>query len=222
MTPKEFQERIFSIFHNLKSKIVDSRTASIIPVVREKQTIAFLEPLTIDDIGNPNSVVLLSKWRKENEWWFPAQFEVRDERTKKWLEDQVIKNESRLLFWIKTKEGTPVGHIGLYRINPADFSCEIDNVLRGVSDAPKGIMTDALLVLMDWAFSVLGSRALELEVFADNQRALVLYQRCGLVVTKKIPLKRVEETHEVRWERMPDGVDGERYFLRMRIEPSVS
>ena len=63
------------------------------------------------------------------EWWFPKQFNVTIEGTKRWLEKGVIDTEDRLLFLI-TSNGVTIGHIGLYRFDYRAHSCELDNVLR--------------------------------------------------------------------------------------------
>lgn len=225
MTPKKYQERMFSIFNNLKNESPESRGPKSITIFRSGSLVAWLEPVSISDLGSEKSVRLLSDWRKKHSWWFPTQFRVTYKGTRKWIKNQLLDKPDRILFWVVVPHNgasRKIGHLGLFRINPDDYSCEADNIVRG-EETQKGIMTDALKALMAWTFSILGNKALELTVYEDNTRAIALYERCGFQTIKRIPLKRVEEPGIVRWEELPDehidcSIRAERYFLKMRIE----
>ena len=225
MTPQEYQERMFSIFSNLKNDIPDGRTPRSITVVRSGALTSWLEPVTARESASEESIGLFSEWRERHNWWFPAQFQVTKTGTERWLKAGLLDKSDRMLFWVVVPDNghsRKIGHLGLFRINPEDYSCEADNIVRGEVE-PKGVMTDALKALMAWTFSVLGNRALELTVYDDNPRAIALYDRCGFKAIKRIPLKRVEEPGMVRWEELPDELPGcslpaERYFLKMRVE----
>ncbi|MBI2454400.1 MAG: GNAT family N-acetyltransferase [Parcubacteria group bacterium] len=225
MNPIEYQERTHSIFHNLKNDIPDDRTPRSITVIQSGVLVAWLEPVTVRDLDSEESIRLFSKWREQHSWWFPAQFQVTKEGTGRWLKAGLLDKPDRMLFWVVVPDNSTarkIGHMGLFRINPEDYSCEADNIVRG-EEEPKGIMTSALKALMAWTFSILKNWALELTVYEDNPRALALYDRCGFKTIKRIPLKRVEEPGIVKWEELPDELPGcslsaERYFLKMRIE----
>ena len=91
--------------------------------------------------------------------------------------------------------------------------------MRGSDSAPKGIMYDAMLALMRWSSDVLKNKAIELTVFADNSRAIALYERGGFKTVKRIPLKKVIEKETTMWEELSsDDGHAERYNLKMRFE----
>lgn len=224
-TPKKYRDNMFSIFSNLKRGELECRSPKSITIFRSDSLVAWLEPVSIKDLNSRESINLLSKWRKKHSWWFPTQFRVTYKGTRKWIKSQLLDKPDRILFWIVVPyngSSRKIGHLGLFRINPDDYSCEADNIVRG-EETQKGIMTDALKALMAWTFSILGNKALELTVYEDNPRAIALYERCGFKTIKRIPLKRVEEPGIVRWEEIPDehlgcSFHAERYFLKMRIE----
>lgn len=161
---------------------------------------------------------LLSAWRKKHEFWFSAQFEVTVERTTSWFKEKVIGTEDRLLFMIKVGDKY-IGHIGLFRFNFAEATCEIDNIVRGEETLP-GIMGDAVSRMMDWGRKELGLKSYTLQTTSDNGRALKLYERLGFEESKRIPLVYVEAEGRKEWVPAPDDYAGEikRYDVFMRLK----
>lgn len=146
-------------------------------------------------------IKILAKWRDRANVWFPAQFKVTPEGTKKWAEEQLIDKKDRILFLFKVKdEKIPFAHAGLNRFDYKNRSCEIDNVIRGVeSGNTRGAMTVGLKTLINWSFSYLNIKDLYLEVFSDNKRAINLYSRCGFKEIKRVPLQKIIEKDRVSW-----------------------
>lgn len=179
-----------------------------------------LKPLTRLDIDDEQLVQLLTRWRKKAQPFFPSMFRVSNERTKKWLLSEVMNKKDRILFLIYLNgEKTPVGHVGLYRFEWDSYSCQIDNVIKGINRLKaKGLMTMAINKLSEWACYHLGIRTLTLSVFEDNEKAVSLYQRCGFIVKKRIPqrYKKINryESHWVNDDRI-SVVKPERILLYM-------
>lgn len=207
------EKNVPEILNGLKTKKTD---LTPLPVYKGKRTVAYLRPLTIDLLNNPSEIELLANWRKTHEQWFPAQFKVTIEGTKKWFLDQVINTEDRILFMLETLKGLPIGHMGLFRFSSSDSSIEVDNVLRGKSLLP-GVMTSSLITLTGWAFKTLGIKILYLRVFHDNIKAVKLYKRCGFKEHKKIPLKKITTPLIVKWEEGEDSDNVQRYYLQMKL-----
>lgn len=179
--------------------------------------VAILNPITISDIFNSEVIKTLAEWREKAQPYFPSQFQVTLEGTQKWLDNQVIKLFDRILFFVK-EAGAPVGHVGLYRFNWEEQSCEIDNIVRGRDSSIPGLMTLAVESLDNWAFNELEVKILYLKVLADNKRAIKLYERCGFKEFKLIPLRREEKPNMVQWEEDLTLDKAERYFLQMRLD----
>lgn len=189
-----YLDRLGHIFAQLKSQGLQ------IPVIREKKKLAVLQLITAHDLQNQSLIHLLSKWRKQNEHFFPTQFRVSDRNTKEWLDKLVLQKKDRLLFIIKEhKSKKIIGHLGLYRTRLNPLSIEIDNVVRGVSTGPDGLMTQSLLTLMEWAHTQFKFEAFFLQTFADNARSLSLYKRCGFSVVKTVPLVQKRSGTSVIW-----------------------
>lgn len=215
---RAFQTHVAKLFHSVK--YADYPDFPLILPVRNHagQHICLLEAVTAHHISDHSVISCLASWRKAQEQWFPAQFRVTLAGTRRWTHRQLLAAPDRILFLIRLFDGVYIGHVGLYRFDFAQKSCEIDNVIRGANDVP-GIMTLALKTLILWAKQVLGVQTLYLRVFADNTRAIALYKRCGFHAVKKIPLRNVHEENIVKWVEILPGENykHERYFTQMKL-----
>lgn len=180
-----------------KIKFSNKANALTIPIKEGKKAVAQLKIITSD--FTDEDVKTLAHWRKANNAWFFSQFRVTNRGTKKWLKEQVINAEDRLLFWIQTPNNHFVGCIGICHVDFKGRTCEVDNVMRGVENAIPGVMTLSLNALLRWSFTVLKMKAVTLRVFSDNQRAIALYKRCGFKEIGKIPLKKVMKGKTTQW-----------------------
>ncbi len=182
--------------------------------------VIMLDPITAFNVFDPEVIKTLAEWREKVQPYFPSQFQVTLEGTRGWLENQVIKLFDRILFFVRDvgRTNAPIGHVGLYRFNWEEESCEIDNIVRGQDNLFPGVMKLAIESLDGWAFNKLGVKILYLKVLADNERAIKLYERCGFKKFKLIPLRREEKPNMVQWEEDLTLEKAERYFLQMRLD----
>ncbi len=181
--------------------------------------VAYIRSISDETAADKNLIKLLVRWREENWQAYPTVFKVTLEGTKKWLQSQLLEREDRILFLIITLSGEPVGHLGLSNFNFVQREAEIDNVVRGVKTALPGIMTFALAAMDEWAFKKLGLKRLFLRVFLDNERAIRLYEHCGFKGVKKIPLHKVIEGENFKYEEIPEGenLSVDRVFYLMEL-----
>lgn len=185
-----------------------------IPLSKEEQLAIVLRPVQKKDIADKKIVRALASWRKKYARWFPSQFKVTLSGTRHWLENLVVNQADRVLFLIEDGRGKIYGHLGFWRYNGRDKSCELDNVVRGVNDFP-GLMTKSVKTLIRWGFENLGIKKLYLTVFADNEKAIALYRRCNFVEFKKIPLKKVVRDKSIYWEEINNNEKAQKYNLKM-------
>lgn len=220
MSEQDFESRTLEILHRLKHDIAEPRASPAIPVVQEGRPIARLRVLTTRDAQEERLIRLLARWREENFDAYLTRSKITVEGTQKWLESGVLENKDRLLFLLEDADGRPVGHMGFYRFDFAQKSCEVDNIVRGET-RPAGVMTPALQALMRWGMEVLQMSELRLQTFADNKRAIALYERCGFRETGRSPLTRMETPDKVEYAPTPPGGKADREWLRMRYNPRI-
>ncbi|OGH51229.1 MAG: hypothetical protein A3H17_01220 [Candidatus Levybacteria bacterium RIFCSPLOWO2_12_FULL_37_14] len=192
-----FKNKILKILRLLKQEQI-TVAAPIIPIYNQANFIGYLRVVSQSAYDDRGEIRLLAKWRYASQAWFPAQFTVTEEGTRDWVQKKLIDAEDRILFFIETPSGKPIGHVGLFRFNFSEFACEIDNVIRGEAYLP-GIMTSAIITLINWAKKYLKVKNIYLEVFSDNSRALKLYQRCDFIEIKRVPLRKEEQDGRVSW-----------------------
>jgi RimJ/RimL family protein N-acetyltransferase len=210
------ERRIHAVLREAKEKPTSWRTA--IPLQLNGHLAARLEPVTTADARQEVFIDLLAQWRAASADYFPTQFPVTREGTRRWLIEQVLQIPDRILFWIRgDHDGACLGHIGLFHLDAAQSRIELDNVVRGRSGILPGVMEASVQSLMRWTAQHLGVDTMSLRVFADNLRAVRLYDRCGFATAQEIPLVKLHEGPVTRWVEQSDhpGLRSERRFLVM-------
>jgi RimJ/RimL family protein N-acetyltransferase len=172
--------------------------------------------------NSDDTIRLLTEWRNE---FFDAYFDkftATEDRTKKWLKEQVMEKADRILFIISI-DGKKIGHIGVNRYIQKNNSAAIDNVLRGIRKDYPGLMKNASIAIMKWMFDELGLTKITFEAWSDNYKAINLYTSLvGFRLVSKIPFRRSFTDEGWEWIKMTLKTDddyGQRYILRGEIKP---
>jgi perosamine synthetase len=191
---------------------------------------AYLRAIPIDESGllvpvckfhQRDSELLrkLTEWRNENVDAYPTQFVATIESTTAWMEDRLLAVKDRVLFLIADSQGKAVGHIGFNNccLNPFEF--EIDNVVRGDRTAIKGIVSKAMIALMEWARKTLNVGQFSLRVMDDNLHAIEFYKRNEFVEDRRIPLVREDKNGTVSYRDATEYEEPVKRFVRMVWQP---
>jgi RimJ/RimL family protein N-acetyltransferase len=175
---------------------------------------AFLRPVAVrQELLKPNDIQVLTAWRNRFVGAFLTEFQATEERTARWLVDQVGPNDGKILFMVDDVDGRTIGYMGLDRIDWAQGSGEVDAIVRG-RDAAPGLMLRCLQALIQWAKGQLGLRTIGVRVRSDN-RALDFYRKVGFQEVHRTPLRAVEEPGMKRW--VEDGAfkEAELHLIHM-------
>lgn len=219
MNNEEFKTHIVNIFDKYKRKNVNN-VIYYIPILNENaEIIGILKPITYDySTIFPNCIELMSKWRRENPSLSNSIFEVTDARTRKWIDDLILRREDRLLFLIDDLENNHLGHIAYSSFDFLNQTAEIDAVLHGEHDGVHNIMTYTIKAMIQWGFNELSLSDIYLVTNDDNERAINLYQKCDFKIIGEIPLYRRELENEIRWDAddTRDVSEAERFEVRMK------
>jgi perosamine synthetase len=179
----------------------------------------FLIPLSAAHEGDNELLEKLTSWRNNNVHVYPTQFVATLDSTKTWLRDRLLAVEDRLLFLIVDNQGKVVGHIGFNGCFNNEFLFEIDNVVRGETSAPKGLLSQAMFALIEWARKTLNVGGFFLRVMDNNAHAISFYKRNGFVEDKRIPLFKEERNGFVSYREAMEGEFYEKSFVRMVWQP---
>jgi RimJ/RimL family protein N-acetyltransferase len=191
------RDRVLPVLRRFKE--VGAAPETTLGLVANGRVVGRLEPVAWADVQRPEATALLAKWRDKANPFFPSQFPVTLEGTHHWLVKGLLEVADRILFWVKTADGLPIGHVGLFRFDFDANSVEVDNIVRGEEDVAPGGMRTAVAALLDWTFDALGCEATTLRVMSDNDRAIRLYRRLGYVEIARVPLRCEQDGAVVHW-----------------------
>jgi len=198
---------------------LDKAQAVSLPLPR---SCGYLLPVCQLHLDDASLISTFSDWRRENASAYPSQFPVTDEGTHSWLSDRLLKVPDRILFLVLDKHGYPVGHLGFANCLNDRCEMEIDNVVRGVQSAPRGIMTEAMRVLLNWAEETIGASAFYLRVFQDNTHAVEFYRALGFKDVGIVPLRKRVQGEVTTYSPIcaDDAAPADKTFLRMEYRPT--
>lgn len=137
-------------------------------------------------VAEPETLAPLeSRWSADSEYsrlldWDPARrFSVKN--VQKWIEKQ-YENEADFAFAILTLDGERIiGGIGLENIRWTHRDCFVGIGLGEREFWGKGYGTDAMRVILRFAFTELNLQRVTLEVYEYNQRGVRSYEKAGFV-----------------------------------------
>jgi len=102
--------------------------------------------------------------------------------------NKIINSPNIIIFAIRLiKENKIIGTCQLHSIHPVYRSAELQIRIGETDEQSKGYGSDAVKLLIQYGFKDLNLYRIELNVIADNSRAIKLYDRIGF---KKEGVKR--------------------------------
>jgi RimJ/RimL family protein N-acetyltransferase len=199
------KEEIISFLKNVKSGNIRFE----LDILNDKnEKLGKIRPILDSKISDNSEIIrFITKWREYYKENFLSQFPVSEERTKNWLQNQVINKDNRILFIIQTPDGKLAGHIGVIFFEVDENTCEIDNVVKSADCNIPGLMYHALKTLNNFLFNSLKIKKIFLRVFSDNIKAKNLYLACGFSKTKEIKLKRVVHGDTIKYIEIPEEIN---------------
>lgn len=215
----EYNKRVRKNFSILKDIYrLDILFSKCIPLDNDR---GFLLPVCKLHATDKSLIEQFSTWRSENSFAFFSQFKVTISGTSNWLQSQIINRRDRILFLLIDKYGNSIGHLGFTNSINDKEEMEIDSVLRGVKGVKKGIMSNAVNALINWAQEIIMPRIIFLRVFSDNEKAIKFYKGVGFKIDEKIPLRKCVEHDRIAYK--PSEEDGnkepDKFALRMIYVP---
>jgi len=145
-----------------------------------------LVPFSGMDLLNNERILFLTQWRDENQFAYPTKFKVSKEQTKKWLENNILLNNKRVMFWVIDNYFNLLGHIGVVLSDENQF--EIDNVLKAFKNI-KGLFSEAqkkLEIILQQEFN---PSQIYLKVLNSNLKAINFYEKLNYKIIDKVDMK---------------------------------
>jgi len=175
---------------------------------------------TLRPIDDSNDTVrLVTQWREKYANNFFTKFQVTEKGTKKWIQEQVIKNPDRIQFLI-IHDKRIIAQYGISQYKKEENSVEPDYSIKGVKIKSQFLMEKMEKALMKWMFDDLNLSLLRMRLFSDNAKSLGWHEKCGMVTVNVLPLKRdfTKEGWEWKITKMDNEEDyPERYMTIMEM-----
>lgn len=198
-----------SFFHSQLNKIKEKGSIDYIKIKHNKKSIVLR---LVDE--SPETIHLLTEWRKLYRHMFASNFQMNEQRTKEWVNLKRSTGDQSILFMIYL-DGQKVGNVGTDLFNKKENSVELDNVMKDPNCLERGLMTKAEMVYLKWMFDYLKISKICARVFTDNYRMLNVQLKCGWKIIDVCPLHKKITGDGWIWEKtkLKDNEDvGERYF----------
>lgn len=178
-------------------RVIEGKESLVIPIRDDNGVnIGVMRPITRIDIQSNEIIEKMTNWRNQYKTFFLTQFNATPERTKKWLEKEVLSNPTQLLFLIYCGD-ILMGQYGFKELS--GDSAFLDNLLRGERGGHPLLMRYAVLTLVEWLFDVMRVNEVYGYVFANNALGLKLNKDVGFSFTEKIPLLKKVDGEEIKW-----------------------
>lgn len=136
----------------------------------------FLRDLSLQDLD------ILYEWSNdlENTRWLLIDPPVSREMERAWIESMSRRPDQKA-FMICTTDGAPIGTLDLSMINWKHFSAQVGISIFEPSCRGKGLGTEAMRLVLGYAFHTLKLNRVQLYVFKENLYAIRSYEKCGFV-----------------------------------------
>lgn len=142
----------------------------------------------------------LARWEMDpgrlttgSDWVVPPSEAAARERIAKWC----ANDKDDIGFAIETLDDPPVlvGNVGLWGARPKD-RCATLGIGLGREYLGRGYGTDAMRVIVDYAFREMGLHRVQLDVAPFNPAGIRAYQKAGFVEEGR---RRASVWHDGRW-----------------------
>jgi len=171
------------------------------PIIGDTLTLRALEP---DDVE------LLYKWENDSDSWKVSNTHAP---ISKYMLASYIKSSDRdiwesreLRLIIESNDGAAVGTVELFDFDPFHLRAGLGIIIFEHEDRRKGLASNALKLIMNYAFNELGIYQLYANVAESNSASIELFTRLGFLQTG----------NKTNWIRIP-GVGWENELLFQKV-----
>lgn len=142
------------------------------PIQTERVRLRLLEAEDLD---------MTLAWRNRDEVrrWFKHSDVISPEAHRAWFES-LQQTDDALMFVVEdAATNAAVGQVSIYGIDREVGEAEVGRFIAAPGASGKGLIREAIAALVAFAFGELGLQRVFLEVYADNVRAIRLYESLG-------------------------------------------
>ena len=123
-------------------------------------------------------------WRNRDDVrrWFRQSDVISMESHRAWFTQHQLVDDS-IMFVVEDTAGEAVGQVSIYGVDREVGEAEVGRFIAAPGASGKGFIREAINALVEFAFAELALQRVYLEVYADNLRAVRLYELIGFQKT---------------------------------------
>ncbi len=125
---------------------------------------------------------LYARWYGDEEVWRLTSWASRPMRqaaVERLFRDRELSSIDDSFAIYREGVDEPVGVIGLMNVSEANASADLSIIVGSAEDREQGVGTEAIRLLLDYAFEELGLNRVGLSVFDFNEPAISAYEKLG-------------------------------------------
>ena len=188
-----------TIIRQLKGLETGDLSSFSIPIIKDEgSVIGRLVPINRELANNSLIIEYLTKWRQKYMKYFLSQFTATNERTQLWLNNNLLLDDTTILFLIQNQEGKWIGNFGICNIREKE--AEIGPLVRGEKGGDPKIIFYAEISLMHWIYKILKIDDIYLHVFSNNLRTINLHSSVGFEKYQTYQLVKTESNQEIKYQ----------------------
>lgn len=151
---------------------------SVLPVKRPIYCVGKQTDLLIPMRGDIPKLLLWFN-DKEVKDFLTGRYPIFEKNEEGWLDSLATSKLTDQVFIIATKDGTPIGTVGIHKIDWISRVATLGIMIGEKSYWSKGHGTEAMILILEYALVQMNLGKIELDVHDFNDRAIACYKRCG-------------------------------------------
>jgi len=153
---------------------------------------------------------LYARWYGDEEIWRLTSWmaePMHEVGVKRFFEDRESSSLEDSFAIHEEGEEEPIGVISLMNINEANASADLSVIVGERKDRDKGLGTEAIRIILRYAFEKLGLNRVGLSVFEFNEAAISAYKKLGFEQEGRMQraIRRDGEYHDAILMRILDS-----------------
>ena len=115
------------------------------------------------------TISLITKWRKLYRNNFGSDFDIDENKTKKWIKNEVLLNADKIVFMIYANK-QKIGIISTSDFDKQTNSAILDTMMKDPEFELPGLMTTIEKIYLKWMFDELKLSKIRGFLFSDNEK----------------------------------------------------
>ena len=130
---------------------------------------------------------------------FGSDFDIDENKTKKWIKNEVLLNADKIVFMIYANK-QKIGIISTSDFDKQTNSAILDTLMKYPEFELTGLMTTIEKIYLKWMFDELKLSKIRGFLFSDNEKMMKIHTKCGWKLIEIAPIEQVKTEEGTKWK----------------------